>query len=157
MPCTSEREIEALEQLSLSQLLEKHQALYSQPPASRQRRHLIRQIARGLQVAAEGGLSTRARCRAAALVDPADLSVATATKRETRGRRAGTRRRAPLPGTVLVRAYQGRTLQVNVLEDGFEYDGQTFRSLTAVTRAITGAHWNGYHFFGLTRERRKHR
>ncbi len=157
MPCASERDIEALERLSLSRLLEKHQTLFRHPTASRHRRHLIRQIARGLQVATEGGLSERARRRAAALVDQADLRVATATQRDTRARPAKTRRRAPLPGTVLVRAYRGRTLQVHVLEDGFEYDGQTFRSLTAVTRAITGSHWNGYHFFRLTQERRKHR
>lgn len=40
-----------------------------------------------------------------------------------------------------------------VLDDGFEYAGQTYRSLTAVAKAITGAHWGGFHFFGLKRGR----
>ncbi len=151
-----DQEIELLGQLSASQLWEKHQSLFGRPAVSRQRSHLIRQIARGLQVATEGGLSERARRRAAALVDTADLSVSTAGK--NKGKTAGrppTNRRALLPGTVLVRTYQGRRLQVHVLADGFEYDGQAFRSLTAVARAITGSHWNGYHFFRLTREPRK--
>ena len=68
------------------------------------------------------------------------------------GRPAFGRRdpRLPLPGTILVRGYRGRTRQVKVLEQGFEYDGQSYGSLTAVTKQITGQHWNGYHFFGLS-------
>lgn len=150
-----ERELETLEQLSLAQLLEKYQALFGKPTGSRHRRHLIRQIAQGLQVAAEGGLTARARGRAASLLEPSDLCVAAATRRNSKKRYAKRNvatRRGPLPGTVLVRAYQGRTLKVNVLEEGFEYEGQTYRSLTAVSQVITGAHWNGYHFFKLHRK-----
>jgi len=57
----------------------------------------------------------------------------------------------PPVGTVLRRDYKGRLLQVTVLSDGFEYEGQLYKSLSAVTKAITGAHWNGYHFFGLSK------
>ncbi len=53
------------------------------------------------------------------------------------------------PGTILVRRYRGRTLQVLVLQQGFEYDGARYTSLTAVVRRITGKHWNGFHFFAL--------
>ena len=58
-------------------------------------------------------------------------------------------RRLPMPGTLLVRRYQGKTLQVKVLQQGFEYEGDHFGSLTSLTEKITGRHWNGYHFFGL--------
>ena len=58
------------------------------------------------------------------------------------------------PGTVLARPYRGKTIVVTVREDGFEYDGRLFRSLTAVAMAITGAHWSGTHFFRLGRERK---
>jgi len=57
-----------------------------------------------------------------------------------------------MAGTILVRPYRGQMLQVKVLEEGFEYDGRIFDSLTAVTKRITGKHWNGYHFFGLIRK-----
>ena len=154
MESSIDREIQTLGQLSGSQLWKKHQVLFGQPAISRERRHLMRQVAHGLQVAKEGGLSERARRRAAVLVDAADLSVPTAIKGKSSPAKTATRR-ALLPGTVLVRIYQGRTLQVHVLENGFQYDGQAFRSLTAVVRAITGTHWNGYHFFRLARESRK--
>ena len=54
------------------------------------------------------------------------------------------------PGTRLVRDWHGAGHTVTVLEQGFEYDGQVWRSLTAVAKAITGTHRNGPRFFGLT-------
>jgi hypothetical protein len=39
-----------------------------------------------------------------------------------------------------------------VLDDGFEYDGRQYRSLSAIAIEITGTRWNGFLFFGLTRE-----
>lgn len=59
------------------------------------------------------------------------------------------------PGTRLVRDWRGVGHTVTVLEDGFEYQGQHWKTLTAVARAITGAHWNGPLFFGLTARKRK--
>ena len=52
-----------------------------------------------------------------------------------------------MPGTILTRDYKGQTLQVEVLAEGFAYAGQVYKSLSAVARAITGAHCNGFHFF----------
>lgn len=68
----------------------------------------------------------------------------------------GREGRAPLPrkltpGTRLVRDWHGVGHTVIVLEQGFEYDGGPWRSLTAIARAITGTHWNGPQFFGLAR------
>jgi hypothetical protein len=54
-----------------------------------------------------------------------------------------------MPGALLRRIYKGRTILVTVLEDGFEYEDTVYKSLTAVARAVTGTHWNGYLFFGL--------
>lgn len=53
------------------------------------------------------------------------------------------------PGTRLVRDWHGSGHTVIVLDDGFEYDGRHWKSLTAIAKAITGAHWNGPRFFGL--------
>jgi len=70
-------------------------------------------------------------------------------------RAGGATDKAPLPrkltpGTRLVRDWHGVGHSVTVLADGFEYDGRHWKSLSAIARAITGAHWNGLRFFGLT-------
>jgi hypothetical protein len=55
------------------------------------------------------------------------------------------------PGSRLVRDWQGRVHHVLVLDDGYEYDGRRFTSLTQVATAITGTHWSGPTFFGLNK------
>ena len=54
-------------------------------------------------------------------------------------------------GTTLVRQWRRHTHTVLVREDGFEYEGQQYRSLTVIAERITGAHWSGPRFFGLTK------
>lgn len=58
------------------------------------------------------------------------------------------------PGTRLVRDWHGVAHTVTVLENGFEFDGKHWRSLTAIAKAITGSHWNGPRFFGLSGSKR---
>ena len=60
----------------------------------------------------------------------------------------------PRPGTILTRSYKTKTIVVTVKNNGFEYDGSIYRSLTAVAKKVTGSHWNGKHFFGLTGRRK---
>jgi hypothetical protein len=60
-------------------------------------------------------------------------------------------RRQLKPGTVLVREYQGRRHTVTTIRDGFEWQGSTYPSLSAVARAITGTSWSGPRFFALQR------
>ena len=55
------------------------------------------------------------------------------------------------PGSRLVREWHGRTHTVWVTDDGFEFRGKTYRSLTRIARDITGAQWSGPQFFGLTK------
>ena len=62
--------------------------------------------------------------------------------------------RNPVVGTRLIREWQGVEHTVTVLDDGFEYQGRPYKSLSAIARAITGTRWNGYRFFGL-RERKR--
>ena len=61
--------------------------------------------------------------------------------------------RLPMPGSIIVKEYRGQTLVVRVLDTGFEYDGRRFASLSAVAKKITDTKWNGFLFFGLTKER----
>ena len=57
-------------------------------------------------------------------------------------------------GTHLVREWNGRTYQVEVLDNGYRFDGKTYPSLTTIAKRITGTHWSGPRFFGLTPKRK---
>ena len=78
-----------------------------------------------------------------------------------RGRRDGKRGKAgsrptPVelrPGTQLVREWHGRTHHVLMLEDGLMFEDRRYASLSQIAREITGAHWSGPRFFGLTSRR----
>ena len=58
------------------------------------------------------------------------------------------------PGTQLIRQWQNTTHTVMVLDEGFALDGRTYKSLSAIAKAITGTNWNGYSFFGIKRAAR---
>jgi hypothetical protein len=68
---------------------------------------------------------------------------------EAKGGVAKTRTVQPKPGARLMRAWQGRTHTVLVLDDGFEWQGARHASLSAIARKITGTRWSGPRFFGL--------
>jgi DUF2924 family protein len=57
-------------------------------------------------------------------------------------------------GATLVRQWRGHTHTVLVREDGFEYEGQRYRSLTVIAERITGVHWSGPRFFGVSKRAR---
>jgi hypothetical protein len=62
------------------------------------------------------------------------------------------RKTVPLTlGTRLIREWNGRTIAVEVTESGFVWEERSFRSLSEIARAVTGAHWSGPRFFGLNR------
>ena len=114
-----------------------------------------------LQTRAEGDLSERARRQAAELADDADLRLspprpkagdAAAERTATAALPHAGDHRVPPPGSVLTRPYKGRTLQVKVLAQGFEFEGEPYKSLSAVARAVTGQHCNGFHFFRMGKE-----
>ena len=58
----------------------------------------------------------------------------------------------PPPGNWIERDYKGQTIRVLVIADGFEYEGERYRSLSAVAKAVTGSHMNGFLFFRLGRD-----
>ena len=55
------------------------------------------------------------------------------------------------PGTRLIREWNGKTISVEVTDDGFAWNERKWRSLSEIARAVTGAHWSGPRFFGLKR------
>ena len=65
----------------------------------------------------------------------------------------GRDRRLPPPGSWIERDYKGRTIRVLVVADGFEYKGERYKSLSAIAKAVTGSHMNGFLFFRLWRDK----
>jgi len=150
------QEVAALQRLTTRQLQAKFAELCDEATFSSNRTWLVKRIAWRMQALAEGGLSERARRRAAELANDADLRLAAPrTPRAPTSHRPPPQRQhvnhhLPIPGTVLIRPYKGQTLQVKVLAEGFEFEGQVYGSLSAVARAVTGSHCNGFLFFHLT-------
>jgi hypothetical protein len=151
-----EREVVALERKSTGQLCERYAELFGESTRTRHRTYLIRKIVWKLQALVEGDLSERARRRAEELARGTELramppksTAATPAAAAVTHAAIATDVRLPAPGTAIVRQYKGRALQVLVLPDGFEFEGQRYKSLSAVAKKITGSHVNGYRFFGL--------
>ena len=137
-------ELASLPSLSAQELRAKwHDLRCGEPTAPASRDLLIREIAYKLQEGALGGLASAVKRQLKTF----------AAEFEVNG--PGSLARAPLlkPGTRLLREWQGRTHTVIVLEDGFEYDGKRYESLTQIARLITGTHWSGPRFFGLRARR----
>ena len=111
-----------------------------------------------MQANAEGGLSERARQRAAELADDADLRLTPprpkplppeAERGPVQVLKFIADDRLPPAGSVITRKYKREEIQVKVLQGGFEYAGEVYSSLSAVAKAVTGNHCNGYLFFQL--------
>ena len=159
MQMTVGKELATLQGMTVTELRAKYETVFGEAARSHNKDHLLKRIAWRVQAMAEGDLSERARRRAAELANDADLRT-TAPKRRASTSSGRTKQatlnlsngdRLPMPGSEIAREYKGKTIVVTVLPKGFEYDGHVYRSLTAVAKAITGTHWNGYHFFGLNR------
>jgi Protein of unknown function (DUF2924) len=111
-----------------------------------------------------GDLSDSARRRASEIADDAELRLraprnfAARLRAESLPTTARSRRqrdwRLPPAGTILTRVYRGQSVVVHVRENDFEYQGQHYRSLSAIAREATGTRWNGLAFFRLTEQRR---
>jgi len=162
------KQIAALERMTVGQLRERYAEVFGEPARSGNRQWLFRRLAWRIQMLAEGDLATRAleraHTRAKELARDADVRVrppqgpasTPATGTVVSGALAIRRdERVPPPGTVLTRVHKGREHRVAILPNGFEHEGDVYRSLSAVAHAITGSHWNGLHFFGLAEPKRR--
>ena len=156
------REIRKLQQMSVGELREHWLRLYGQPTRSRNRQFLFRRLAWRLQELQLGGLSARAQGRIDELAPeglprvrtPKNATLATASKPEPPPAKVRDIS-APAAGTVISKLYKGHELRVVVRDDGLEYDGRMFPSLTAIAKAVTGSKSiNGRLFFGLSTRKR---
>jgi hypothetical protein len=160
METTLSNNIDELQQLSIEQLRRRYRELFEEDHPTTHRNVLVRRIAWRLQSLAHGGLSDRARQRASELARDADLRVLIPRALKQTAARASAHQarrdpRLPEARTVIRREYAGRSVEVVVIEDGFEYDGIHYDSLSAIATKVTGTRWNGFLFFGLAR--RTHR
>ena len=154
------KEEASLRRLTVANLRHKYAEVFGESTTSRHKQFLIRRILWQLQANEEGGLSERARKRAAKLAAGSDVRLTAPRVKalETGGDvkvatiQLDHDERLPMPGAIITRLYKGETIEVRVLPKGFEYEGEVYRSLSAVAKKITGAHWNGYHFFRLAKK-----
>ncbi len=155
--------IAALRQMTVAELQGEWLKLYGEPTRSRNKQYLWRRLAWRVQELAHGGLSDAAKATISELAPesftrartPLNGNDAAAAGDHNQHQHRGHRdARLPTPGTVLTRQYKGQEIRVTALDDGFEWDGRRYGSLSAVAGAVTGSKWNGKLFFGLTKRKR---
>jgi hypothetical protein len=133
--------IAALTNLTAQQLRAEWRRLYRSHPPRLSRDLLVRTLAYRMQELAHGGLSKATQRKLIALTNELKTSGSITSDPCPRVR----------PGARLVREWRGRTHTVAVTEDGFEYAGKPYSSLSKIAQTITAAHWSGPRFFGLNR------
>jgi hypothetical protein len=136
--------VAALKAMQINDLKQQWRDLFDTEPPPYNRRFLESRLAYRIQELAYGRLKPETVERLEALAEGLDRNT-------PMQRRRGMSR--PLAGTVLVREWQGVEHRIAVVDDGYEYQGRPYKSLSAVARAITGTRWNGLVFFGLKSQR----
>jgi len=145
-------EIMALKNAPAEELQRRYKELYGEDASGTHKTYLWRKIAYKLQEQKHGGLSVKTKGRLKVLIDDFDPinNKALRPDKPMVSQEAPVKdKRLPIPGTVITKEYKGATYQVKVLEKGFEYNAKIYKTLSAIAKEITGAHWNGYLFFNL--------
>ena len=158
MSLNIKQEVARMKSMATAALQEYFETVCLEPPRSRNRDWMIKKIAWRLQANEQGGLPERVKQRALAIADDADLrkrppqsfteKIALAFD-QTTIIAPGRDPRLPPPGDELHKTYKGQMLVVRVGENDFEFNGTSYNTLSAVAKAISGSHVNGFTFFGL--------
>jgi hypothetical protein len=119
--------------------------LFDTEPPPYNRRFLESRLAYRIQELAYGGLKPETIERLEAFAEDLDGGDPAKRRRPAKDR--------PIAGTRLIREWQGVEHCVTVQDEGYEYRGRPYQSLSAIARAITGTRWNGWVFFGLRNQR----
>jgi hypothetical protein len=131
----------ALKAMTVPELREKWAAIFDAPAPNTSRQNLELRLGYRIQELALGGIGRDTR----RTLDALAAEVASGEPGEVM-----TDPRRPLPGTKLVHEWNGVEHTVTVMTKGFEWQGRRYKSLSGAARAITGANWNGWKFFGST-------
>jgi Protein of unknown function (DUF2924) len=134
-------QVAALPEKSTADLKQMWRDLYDREPPPYNKPFLVKRLAFRVQELAYGGLSARADATLSKLIEDEEARV--------KGKLPKRRRERPIAGTRLIREWKGTEHCVTVLDDGYEFGGAKYASLSPIARAITGTRWNGPLFFGL--------
>jgi hypothetical protein len=132
-----------LKSATTSELKQQWRELFGKEPPAFSRVWLQSRLAYRVQELAYGGLKPETVARLEALGKQLDGGIVAVRRTRVDDR--------PIVGTRLIREYQGTEYTVTVRNDGYEWQGRLYRSLSAIARAITGTRWNGLVFFGIRR------
>ena len=148
---TIAQQLRELHDLTPAELAGRYEDLFGKPPRVRNKAWLRRQVAWKIQERHYGGLSPRAKARLDELISQIDLPLARPEPK--RQPRRSPEQRELIVGTTITRQWHDQEIRVQVREDGFEWEGRPYRSLSAIARAVTGANWSGPLFFRLKARR----
>jgi hypothetical protein len=141
------KEIAELRAMNGPELIERYVAMFGKAPRCRQPSWLLQRCAWRLQEMRLGGLSEVAKARLEELIAEIDIDLGAVRAQVKRGRKDAL-------GVTVKRTWKGREISATTVEGGrWEHDGVVYRSLSAIAEHVTGAHWNGKHFFGLTKRK----
>lgn len=152
------KRIRELRHMSVGQLRARYAEVFGEENRSRNKDYLVRRIAWRIQANATGGITERARLRAEQLANEADLRVNHARPEPVQETVAATLGapftpgrdpRLPPPGTIISREFKGQIITVQVEADSFRWNGQQFKTLSAIAKEVTGKSWNGFVFFKM--------
>ena len=146
-----EKELSRLRRMTPAELRQEYAQVFGEETRSGNRQHLVRRVIWKMQCREKGGLSERAKRRAEDLANDSDLRLTSPRKTKVIPFRPRQNPRLPMPGTVLTRQYKGGEIRVTVLAQGFQYEGESFRTLSSIARHVTGTHISGPRFFNLNR------
>ena len=157
-----DKEVSLLRRMTVGQLREKYEEVWEEPTNTRNKQWLVKRIAWKMQANIEGDISQRARRRAVDLARGTDIRTTAPKATKPMPKPMGDTvtgfvqpeedNRLPPPSSELERVYKSEKYVVLVLENGFEYDGAIYKTLSAVAKKISGQHCNGYHFFNLNKK-----
>jgi len=150
-------QVAKLKNATLSELQNEYKQLFdAQETPCDNKMYLLKKIVYKLQETKYGGLSDAVNAMISGLMakyDPVNNKAlrpqVTSAGKEVKSLPFIRDKRLPIPGTVFTKKYKGQVIQVKVLEKGFEYNNTFYKSLSSLAYEVTGAHWNGYDFFGL--------
>ncbi len=147
-------EIDRLRSMTGSELMVRYTELFGKPPRVKNREHLWKRCAWKLQEQRLGGLSGAAKARLEELISEIEIPK-TEAERTIAGKLKKPRKPGDPPlGSVITRAWHGKTIEAKVVEGGYEYEGMPYKSLSAVAFAVTSCKWNGRLFFNLVGRKR---
>ncbi len=148
-------QLSSLATMTVAELKSQYKEVFGEPSRSSNKDYLRKKIAWRIQELAEGGLSDRAKQRIEELAADAPARFRQTVDPSQSTADHSLDPRLPTSGSVITKEHRGVTHEVKVLDDAFEYQGKTYRSLSKIAREITGTSWNGFLFFGLTQKRRR--